>query len=400
MTEAPPADSDPTPHVPAADQPAGDAENRGVGLVFDERYLFHATGLRLIDDREPYPFAEPEPHVSGPALVGRAKHLMDLHGISERMVRLEARVADDAALGLYHTPEHIRRVGELSAAGGGDTGEGAPIGPGGDKIARLAAGGGIAAVDAVMTGRVRAAYALVRPPGHHAMADRGMGFCVYNNAVIAARHAQRAHGAGKVLVLDWDVHHGNGTQDAFGADPTVLFVSLHQNDLYPPGWGRFEQVGHGLGEGFTVNVPLPAGTGNRGYLEAFAWIVLPVARQFAPDLVVVSAGQDASVLDPLGRMSLTTAGYRDMTTLVMGIAADACGGRLVLLQEGGYAPSYAPYCTAAIVETLVGQTEDAPPVPEPYGIRATSMPQSREIGLDADRALDRAVTTLRRYWTL
>jgi len=390
--------TDPAP--PDLAPASADAEPRGVGLVFDDRYLFHATGLRLIEDRDPYPFAEPEPHVSGPALVGRAKHLLDLHGLTDRMVRLEAMPADDAALALGHTPEHIRRVGELSAGAGGDTGQGAPIGPGGDRIARLAAGGAMAAVDAVMTGRVRAAYALVRPPGHHAMADRGMGFCVYNNAVIAARHAQRAHGADKVLILDWDVHHGNGTQAAFAADPTVLFLSLHQDDLYPPGWGRFDQLGEGLGEGFTVNVPLPAGTGNRGYLDAFARIVVPIARQFAPDLVVVSAGQDASVLDPLGRMSLTTSAYRDMTTLTMGIAADACGGRLVLLQEGGYAPTYAPYCTAAIVETLVGPTEGTTPIPDPYGPRAATMPQSRELGLDADRALDRAATTLRRYWDL
>ena len=399
MTDPAPSDPAPASAAAGAEEPS-DAAPSGVGLVFDDRYLYHATGLELIEDRDPYPFAEPEPHVSGPALVGRAKHLLDLHGIADRMVRLEAFPADDAALALCHTPEHIRRVGELSAGAGGDTGEGAPIGAGGDRIARLAAGGAMAAVDAVMTGRVRAAYAMIRPPGHHAMADHGMGFCVYNNAVIATRHTQRAHGAGKVLIVDWDVHHGNGTQAAFAADPTVLFLSLHQDDLYPPGWGRFDQVGEGLGEGFTVNVPLPAGTGNRGYLEAFARVVVPIARQFAPDLVVVSAGQDASVLDPLGRMCLTTSAYRDLTTLMMGIAADACGGRLVLLQEGGYAPTYAPYCTAAIVEALVGQAEGTTPIPEPYGPRATTMPQSRELGLDADRALDRAATTLRRYWDL
>ncbi len=371
----------------------------GVGLVFDDRYLTHSTGLALIDDREGYPFAEPVPHVSGPALVGRAKHLLDLAGISDRMVRVAAYPAADEALASYHTPEYIERVGALSATGG-DAGDGTPLGRGGDRIARLAAGGAMAAVDAMMTDRVRAAYALVRPPGHHAMADRGMGYCIYNNAVVAARHAQRAHGVDKMLVLDWDVHHGNGTQDAFAADPTVLFLSLHQEDLYPPGWGGFDQVGRGPGEGFTVNVPLPAGTGNRGYREAFVRIVEPVARQFAPDLVIVSAGQDGSVVDPLGRMTLTTGGYRDMTTQMMGIAAESAAGRLVVVQEGGYAPTYAPYCTAAIVETLVGGAEGVEAIPEPYGARATSMPPSRELGLDADRALELAVTTVRRYWDL
>jgi acetoin utilization deacetylase AcuC-like enzyme len=274
------------------------------------------------------------------------------------------------------------------------------VGRGGDRVARLAAGGAMAAVDGVMTGRIRAAYALVRPPGHHAMAGKGMGFCVFNNAVVAARHAQRAHKADKVLILDWDVHHGNGTQDAFYADPTVLFISLHQDDLYPVGWGRVEDVGAGLGEGFTVNVPLPAGTGRRGYLEAFERIVLPIARQFSPDLVVISAGQDASVLDPLARMALTTEAYRQMTQLIMDVAAETCGGRLVVTQEGGYAPTYAPYCSATIAETLIGPVEGVTPIVDPYGSRAETMPPTRELGLDAARALDLATTVLRRYWAL
>jgi len=134
------------------------------------------------------------------------------------------------------------------------------------------------------------------------MADEGMGFCVFNNVDLAARQAQRVHGAARVLIVDWDVHHGNRTRAAFWADPSVLFISLHQDDLYPPGWGATDQVGIGEGEGFTVNVPLPAGTGNRGYAEAFATIVVPIARQFDPDLVIVSAGQDASVFDSLARM--------------------------------------------------------------------------------------------------
>lgn len=376
-----------------------DGSLRGVGLIFDDRFLFHNAGLDLIGDQHLYPFAEPVPHVSSPLLIARAKQLMDLAGLTDKMIRLDPFEAADEALTAFHTADYVARVTELGQTGG-DAGEGAPLGRGGDRIARLAAGGVMAAVDAVMTGRVGSAYALIRPPGHHAMADRGMGFCIFNNVVVAARHAQRVYGADKLLILDWDVHHGNGTQDAFYDDPTVLFISLHQEDLYPVGWGAVDHLGKGLGEGLTVNIPLPAGTGNRGYLEAFERIVLPIARQFAPDLIIVSAGQDANVLDPLGRMSLTTSGYRDMTTLIRSVAADSCGGRLVVAQEGGYAPQYAPYCSAAIAEALVGARDGVVPIEEPYGPRAGTMPPSRAVGLDADRAIDRAVTVLRRHWTL
>ncbi len=375
-------------------------QDRLVGLVFDDRYLTHNTGLNLIADRGLYPFAEPVAHPSSPALVGRAKHLMDLFGIAERMRRIEADLASDVQLTVYHTPEYLARVSEIARTDGGDTGSGAPIGRGGDRVARLAAGGTIAAVSAVLAGDVDAAYALVRPPGHHAMADEGMGFCVFNNAVVAARHAQRAHGAERVLILDWDVHHGNGTQAAFWADPSVLFISLHQDDLYPSGWGSADQVGIGEGEGFTVNVPLPAGMGNRGYAEAFATIVVPIARQFDPDLVIVSAGQDASVFDPLARMSLTLAGYRAMTEMMMAVAAECCAGRLVITQEGGYAPQYAPYCSATIAQTLIGRISDSEWIADPYGERAETQPASVELGLDAAESIERVLAVQQRYWAI
>jgi acetoin utilization deacetylase AcuC-like enzyme len=375
------------------------SDSRRGGLVFDDRYLTHNTGLALIEDREPFPFAEPVPHVSGPGLVGRAKQLMDLAGITNAMVRIDAYEASDEALLAYHTRDYLDRVREIALTGG-DTGQGAPIGRGGDRVARLAAGGAMAAVDAVMTGAVNAAYALVRPPGHHAVANMGMGFCVFNNAVIAARHAQRTHNAGKVLILDWDVHHGNGTQDAFYADLSVLFISLHQDDLYPVGSGMLDQQGEGVGEGFTVNVPLPAGTGHRGYMETFHQIVIPVSRQFEPELIIISAGQDASVVDPLARMALTTASYRDMTTMMMAVASETCEGRIVVTQEGGYAPQYAPYCSAAIAEALVGEHAGITPFPDPYGPRATTMPAADVLGLDAERAIEAAVVAHRRYWSL
>jgi acetoin utilization deacetylase AcuC-like enzyme len=374
--------------------------DRLVGLVFDDRYLTHNTGLDLIKDRSHHPFAEPVAHPSNPALVGRAKHHMDLFGITDRMRRIDPVCASDEQLTAYHTPEYLARVTEIAQTDGGDTGSGAPIGRGGDRVARLAAGGTLAAVDAVMSGAVDAAYALVRPPGHHAMADEGMGFCVFNNVVVAARQAQRVHGVDRVLILDWDVHHGNGTQAAFWADPSVLFISLHQDELYPPGWGAADQVGIEAGEGFTVNVPLPAGTGNRSYAEAYAKIVVPIARQFDPDLVIVSAGQDASVFDPLARMSLTLAGYRAMTEAMVTVAAECCQGRLVVTQEGGYALQYAPYCSATIAQALVGIRPGDEWIADPYGERAETQPASVELGLDAVRAIERVIAVQQRYWAI
>lgn len=378
-------------------RPVLDRSLTRAGLVFDDRYLWHDTGESLIEDRWRFPFAEPIPHVSSPALLSRAKHLIDLHAVSDHLLRIPAYEASDEALLAYHSQDYLQRVRELDRSGG-DTGEGAPMGVGGERIARLAAGGVMAAVDAVMEGAVRHAYALVRPPGHHAMSDRGMGFCVFNNVVVAARHAQRMHGVEKIVVLDWDVHHGNGTQAAFWEDPSVLFISVHQDDLYPVGWGAADHVGAGLGEGSTVNVPLPAGSGWAAYQLAFERVIVPIARAFAPDLVFVSAGQDASVLDPLARMCLTTENYRAMTRMMLGVAAETCGGRLVVAQEGGYAPTYAPYCSAAIAEVLSGI--DGHTIPEPYGDRASSQPPAVTIGVDATNALDRVLAVQRRYWNI
>lgn len=373
--------------------------SRRVGLVFDDRYLTHNTGLDSSDGTWVYPFADPVPHPSKPELVGRAKHIMDLYGISERMTRLTPVVASDEQLLAYHTSDYLDHVRAISAKPeGGETGEGAPLGFGGEMVARVSAGGTIAAVDAVMTDQVDAAYALVRPPGHHAMADKGMGFCIFNNVVVAARQAQRVHGAERILIVDWDVHHGNGTQAAFWADPSVLFISLHQDDLFPVGWGAIDQVGIEAGEGFTVNVPLPAGAGNLTYQRAFSDIVRPIALSFNPDLVMVSAGQDASVKDPLARMSVTLSGFRAMAETMIEVAGETCGGKLVVTQEGGYAPEYAPYCSATVAQTLVGFADGGAPIPDPYGARAETQPASVEIGLDAERALEQAGTMQRQYW--
>ena len=364
--------------------------DRRIGLCFDDRYLQHNSGEFLIGYRDRYPYAEPVPHLSSPAILSRAKHLIDLHQLSRHMSRIDAREATDDELALYHTPEHIKKVREVGK-NGGDTGVGAPIGPGGDVIARLAVGGMIEGVNAIFNGEVHHALCLVRPPGHHAMSDQGMGFCTFNNVVIGARVAQRDHGAQRVAILDWDVHHGNGTQDAFYEDPDVLFISIHQEDLFPPvGWGSLDQQGEGDGAGTTINIPMPPGCGNPTYFAALQEIVIPAIRNFGPDLIIISAGQDASVMDPLGRMSLTTASYRAMTGMMRELADDVCASRLLIALEGGYSEIYAPYCTAAIAEGLVTGVGGFDPVNEPYGARAETMPATRHIGLDARAAIDAA----------
>lgn len=372
--------------------------DRTVGFCFDDRFLQHDAGEYLIGYRERFPFAEPVPHLSSPAVLSRAKHLIDLHGLSRLMRPIAAREATDDELELYHTRAHIQKVREVGKSGG-DTGTGAPIGRGGDVIARLAVGGVIECVNAVFSGQLHHALALVRPPGHHAMSDHGMGFCTFNNIVIGAMIARHFHRAKRVAILDWDVHHGNGTQDAFYEDPSVLFISVHQEDLFPPvGWGSLDQTGDGDGAGATVNIPLPAGCGNPTYQTVVEQLVVPAIRNFAPDLIMVSAGQDTSVMDPLGRMSLTTASYRAMTSTVRELADECCDGRLVIALEGGYSEIYAPYCTAAIAEGLVTGVGGFDPIHEPYGSRAETMPATRAIGLDASAAIDGARETHRRHF--
>jgi acetoin utilization deacetylase AcuC-like enzyme len=226
--------------------------------------------------------------------------------------------------------------------------------PGTRDAMLLAAGGLLAAVDAVLRGEVDNAFAVLRPPGHHAERAAAMGFCLFNNTAIAARWAQREHGVERVAILDWDVHHGNGTEEIFYGDGSVLTVSLHQDGLYPPDSGGLEARGEGAGAGANINVPLPASTGDDGYAHAFERVVEPAVRAFEPDLIVVGAGQDASATDPLGRMSLTVPGFRALTDRVVALAAEVCDGRLVAMLEGGYSLLHLPLANLAIAEGFAG----------------------------------------------
>jgi len=366
------------------------------GLVYSDRYLQHNTNPFRLPSGKTLPFVEPVDHPSNPRLVERTKKLLDYTGLSKQLERVEPYAATVEDLAPFHPTDYVDLIRGISEAGGGDAGQGAPIGADSYDIALLAAGGVMAAVDAVMEGSLQQCFALVRPPGHHAEASKGRGFCVFGNVAIAAHHARRRYGIERVMIVDWDVHHGNGTQAAFYDDPNVLFVSLQQDRLFPVDSGSADEVGSGAGAGFTANIALPAGSGGAAYNAAFERVIVPLAEQFKPEIVFVSAGQDASASDPLGRMLLAAEHYRELTAIMQGIAARTAAGRLVLAQEGGYSETYAPYCTMAIFEQLVGTRTGIEEPVDPT--RVGRWPASLAVSGDQEGAINRTIEALSPFW--
>ena len=324
------------------------------GWVYDERYMWHDTG-RASAHNDERKWIQAWEHYENPETKRRFRNLVDVAGLLDDLVALKPREATEEEILRIHAAEYVQRVQAMSADEGGDAGVGSPFKRGGHEIALLAAGGTLTAVDAVLDGRVQNAYALVRPPGHHAEKDWGRGFCIFANVAIAARHAQRVRGLERVAVVDWDVHHGNGTQHAFEDDPSVLTISLHQDRWFPRDSGMMEERGNGPGLGSNINIPLPPGSGHGAYVAAFERVVIPALRAFQPDLIMVASGFDGSMYDPLGRMMAYSETYRQMTALLMEAADSLCGGRLVLSHEGGYSPIYVPFCGLAVMEQLSGQ---------------------------------------------
>ncbi|MGH7770175.1 MAG: histone deacetylase family protein [Candidatus Binatia bacterium] len=223
-------------------------------------------------------------------------------------------------------------------------------------VGLLAVGGFLKLLDAIAAGEARNGFALVRPPGHHALKDRAMGFCLFNTVAVGARYVEHHYGARRVLIMDWDVHHGNGTQDAFYEDPSVLYLSTHQYPYYP-GTGAAEEIGSGAGEGYTVNIPLPAGSGDAEYSRVFNEIVVPVAEKFAPDWILVSAGFDPHRRDPLGGMNVTESGFAAMAAMLMRLAEKHAGGKIAFLLEGGYDLAALKNSVAAVLEKMAGNAE-------------------------------------------
>jgi acetoin utilization deacetylase AcuC-like enzyme len=251
------------------------------------------------------------------------------------------------------------------------------------ETALLSAGGLLELIDQMISGKLDNGFAMVRPPGHHAEADRAMGFCFFNNVAVAARHLQSAHRLERVLIVDWDVHHGNGTQRSFYADRSVLYVSLHQYPHYP-GTGAANEAGVADGLGYTVNLPLPGGCGDAEYAAAFHRVIEPVARQFEPQFVLVSAGFDAHHSDPLAQMRMTETGFAMMTRILLAVARDHAGGRFAAALEGGYDLGALASSVASVLDELGGENLDAL-TPE---------------GSGADATIQAVIRVHKRFWKL
>jgi acetoin utilization deacetylase AcuC-like enzyme len=332
------------------------------GLVAHERYFWHDPGSGA-GFSSSSPFVQPDQHPETPDSKRRLLALLEVSGLGDQLTRIKPRPAEYSELRYFHTERYPRRcagcrrraaVRSATAPASAREVTTSPL---------LAAGGCIEATDAVLAGRVRNAYALVRPPGHHAEADQGRGYCVFGNVVLLVRHAQRVHGVERIAVVDWDVHHGNGTEAAFIDDPSVLTLSIHQDRCYPIDAGQLSVVGIGTAAGSNLNIPLPAGSGHGAYLGAFDRVVLPALQRFRPQLIVVASGLDASAMDPLGRMLCTSETYRAMASRITGAADALCAGRLIATHEGGYSNAYVPFCGLAVIEEFAGiRTE----VTDPY----------------------------------
>jgi acetoin utilization deacetylase AcuC-like enzyme len=308
------------------------------GMVWHERYMWHDTRHAAAA----FPsggWIEPDTHAENPLTKRRLKNLMDASGVTPQLSVVEPRMATVEEICRFHERSYVDHIKALSDDNGGDAGGLTPFGPGSYEIALLAAGGVMAACDAVLDGEVDNVYALVRPPGHHALPDRAMGFCIFNNVAIAARAAQRELGLERVAIVDYDVHHGNGTEAVFEDDDTVLFVSLHQWPFYPGSGGPDDQGAT------TVNVPLAAGSGDDEYVRAFEEIVEPAVARFDPGLVLVSAGFDAHHGDPLAEMRVTEDGFRELSRRCAAMAP-----RVGAVLEGGYEVTTLPRLVQAAIE--------------------------------------------------
>jgi acetoin utilization deacetylase AcuC-like enzyme len=319
-----------------------------VGFVYDPVYLKHDTGQHVENARR---------------LEAIMAHLGQTGLVSE-LVSIEPREASLAELALVHDEQYISYIRDVGQRGGGWLDPDTMMSAGSYEAAIYAAGGALAATEAVMADEVTSAYALVRPPGHHATPRRAMGFCLFNNLAIATRYALDKYGLERIAIIDFDVHHGNGTQETFYDDPRVLYVSTHQSPHYP-GTGDIGETGGGAARGTKVNIPLPAGCGDEEYLAVFEQVVTPVVRRFKPQFIMTSAGYDNHWADPLAMMQVTVTGFARMVGIIKGLAAGFCHGRIVICLEGGYHLPALAGSVKATFDVLLGKDAIEDPLGPP-----------------------------------
>lgn len=310
-----------------------------VGYVYDPIYLKHDTGQ----------------HVESASRLEAVNSHLQQTQLDQQLTLIKPRAAAVEEIALVHHKQYISSIRDKARRGGGWLDADTVMSPDSYDAAVYAAGGVIRATQAVMGGEVNSAFALVRPPGHHALSHQAMGFCLFNNVAIAAKCALAEYGLERIAIIDFDVHHGNGTQEAFYDNPQVLYISTHEYPFYP-GTGRIEETGSGMGKGSTVNIPLPSGCGDEEYLQVFEQIVAPATRRFKPQLVLVSAGYDPHWTDSLALMQVSTTGFALMAKIIKGLADELCSGHLVFSLEGGYNLNALATSIKATFDILLGKS--------------------------------------------
>lgn len=327
-----------------------------VGYVYHPIYLKHDTGQ----------------HVEVAARLEAIISHLERSGLKKQLTLIEPRPATVAELSLVHQNQYIEQIREVAERGGGWLDPDTVMSAGSYEAALYAAGGVIRAVEAVMAGEVASAFALVRPPGHHATSSYAKGFCLFNNIAIATEYALAEYKLERILIIDFDVHHGNGTQEAFYHNPRVMYISAHQYPFYP-GTGDFRETGGGAAKGTNINIPLPAGCGDGEYLNVFEQVIVPAARRFKPQLIMASAGYDNHWADPLAMMQVSVSGFGQMAGIIKGLADELCGGRLVLTLEGGYHLDALAASVKATFDVLLGNNTSDPLGQPPHSFGAANI---------------------------
>jgi acetoin utilization deacetylase AcuC-like enzyme len=345
------------------------------GFFHNERCMWHGGGnyaLTLPVEGLVQPI--PDGYPDSPETKRRLRNLLDVTGLIADLDLHTAEAATFEDLRRVHPQSYLQRFKSLSDQGGGELGPRAPFGAGGYEIAALSAGLVKSALISVLQGHHRNAYALSRPPGHHCLPETPNGFCLLANIAIAVEAAFEARLTERVAVVDWDVHHGNGTEAVFYDREDVLTISIHQERNYPMDSGDAEDQGAGAGEGANMNIPLPPGAGHRTYLEAMERLVIPALQNFDPDCIIIACGFDASAVDPLGRMLASAETFREMTRQLMNVADEICDARLVAAHEGGYSAAYVPFCGHGVLEEMSGSAITAPdPMADTLRLRQPSV---------------------------